>query len=235
LSGGIARCSFEIKHLEYWYRQPVPVFAALVPVEWPVKEQPNVYLIDVTSQLLDGLQAQPGADSATLASDFVLQADVPENVRLFLTQLVPASAARLQCRNGIVASIPTLTPGYVTTSPLIPVAKFKDSISGQIRKTAAFSIIFLNKLGQMGGPNADFRKMLASAVALFGDDPHWENFMARALSFHADSSFAEAVGLYEKAIQSIQGDPNVAGLELWQRQVKEIEGFKDLADQKKLL
>src|SRR5262245_63391848 len=43
-NGNSARCSFTIEHLEYWYRQPVPVFAALVPVHWPVAEDPIVYV-----------------------------------------------------------------------------------------------------------------------------------------------------------------------------------------------
>lgn len=226
LSGNSAWCSFQVDHLQYWSRQPVPVFAALVPVDWPVRTEPNVYLVDITSQLLDGVQDRVGVNSATLESNHVLRAGHAQDVQRFLLEWVPASAARLQCRNGIVASLPTPVQGYVTTSPLIPVVKFKKSILDQIRRTAALSIIFLNKLGQMGSPNTDFRKTLASVVAIFGDDPHWENFMARGLSFHADNKFSEAVCFYEKAIGSIQGDRKVARLKLWKKLVKEIEGLK---------
>lgn len=35
-----ASYSFERRHLEYWGRQPVPVFAALVPVNRPAKQDP---------------------------------------------------------------------------------------------------------------------------------------------------------------------------------------------------
>jgi hypothetical protein len=47
-----ARYSFERKHLEYWEKQPVPVFAALVPTSWPPDPYPDVYIIDITTQRL---------------------------------------------------------------------------------------------------------------------------------------------------------------------------------------
>src|SRR5262245_27943710 len=47
-----ASCSFGLEHLNYWLRQPVPVFAALVPTTWPVSCEPSIYVVDITSQLL---------------------------------------------------------------------------------------------------------------------------------------------------------------------------------------
>jgi len=47
-----ASCSFDRPHLKYWRRQPVPVFAALVPTNWPVTDEPAIYVVDITSKLL---------------------------------------------------------------------------------------------------------------------------------------------------------------------------------------
>ena len=222
-----ASCSFDVEHLHYWYRQPVPVFAALVPLDWPVTEEPVVYVVDVTSRLLGGV---PGDRRyVTLASDYVWRAGNREAVREFLAHAVPAAAARLQCRNGIVASMPTPRPSYVRRSPIVPVTRFKGRILDQVRTTAARSILFLHALDEMGSSNASFRQTLASIVAQFGDDPHWENFMARALSYHADRSFDQAIEFYTKAIQCIQNDPNVAFLESWREQVSKIERLRDKA------
>ncbi|MEE9159863.1 MAG: DUF4365 domain-containing protein, partial [Gammaproteobacteria bacterium] len=174
-----ATCSFSIRHLNYWYRQPVPVFAALVPVDWPVAENPIVYVIDVTSRLLDGVPK--GTATVTLKSDHIWRPGNREDVKDFLSTAVPTSAARLQCRKGVVASIPTLRPSYVLEAPLVPVTKFKQRILRQIRTTATRSILFLQELGELN-LDSNFRKILASIVDQFGDDPHWENYMARALS-----------------------------------------------------
>jgi len=222
-----ASCSFDVEHLHYWYRQPVPVFAALVPVDWPVTEEPAVYVVDVTSRLLGGVSGN--RSSVSLVSDCVWQAGNREDVRQFLAHAVPAAAARLQCRNGIVASIPTPQPSYVIHSPIVPVTRFKGRILDQVRRTAARSILFLHALHEMGSESADFRQTLASIVEQFGDDPHWENFMARALSCHADRRFDEAIGLYTKAIQCIQNDPNVASQESWREQVSKIKHLQDKA------
>lgn len=216
-----ASCSFNVNHLEYWSRQPVPVFAALVPVGWPVQSEPNVYIIDITSQLLAGLPT--GVDSVTLKSDYIWHASNREDVQRFLAEAIPASVARLQCRNGVVASMPTLRPNYVVTSPSVPVFGFRSEILTQLRRTAALSVMFLCDSPETGDDSADFRRILASIVAQFGDDPHWENFMAQALSYHADRLFDQAIEFYSKAIQCIQNDPKVRNLEAWQTRMRTIE------------
>lgn len=222
-----ASCSFKVEHLVYWRRQPVPVFAALVPVDWPVTDEPAVYIVDITSQLLD--KEPSGSDSVTLKSDYVWHAGNCEDVRQFLGRAVPAAAARLQCRNGVVASMPRLEPSYVISFPTVPVSRFKNEISHQIRRTAAFSIWFLYKQGEMGPESAEFRQTLASVVEQFGDDPHWENFMARALSYHADGQYENALSMYEKAEKCISDDLKVRDQVLWQEKVQEIHRLKQCA------
>ena len=221
-----ASCSFDIPHLAYWFRQPVPVFAALVPVDWPVADDPAVYVIDLTSNLLDGVPG--GRESVTLKSDYVWKPPNRQDIKQFLLRAVPISAARLQCRNGLVATIPTLRPSYELKAPLVPVTRFKLSILHQIRTTSAFSILFLHALDQLN-LDPDFRKILASIIEQFGDDPHWENFMARALSYHADGQFDLAVTFYDMAKQCIENDSNVAHLPQWQDRVTTIEQLRNKA------
>ena len=216
-----ASCAFDVDRLVYWSRQPVPVFAALVPVDWPVQREPDVYAVDITAQLLGGLST--GGNSVTLVSDYVWRAGNREDVQRFLAQAIPASVARLQCRNGVVASMPTLRPNYVVTSPSVPVFRFRAEIMNQLRRTAALSVMFLYDSRETGGDSAEFRRTLASIGAQFGDDPHWENFIAQALSYHADRLFDQAIEFYGKAIQCIQNDPNVRNLEQWQTTVRNIE------------
>ncbi len=226
--GSSASCSFPIEKLEYWSRQPVPVFAALVPVEWPVTEDPPIFIVDITSQLL--FNELPHNNSITLTSDYVLRPNNRDDVRRFLTEFVPITTARLACKYGIIGSRPSLQPSYVRSSPVVPVTKFKPEILHRIRLTAAQSIIFLYETGEINNnAHAEFRRILAAVVEQYGDDPHWENFYARALSYHADSNFQRAIEFYQKAINCIQSDPNVRGEELWQNLVQEIEQQREKA------
>ena len=53
--GKTASCSLKLDHLDYYREQPVPVFAALVPTtKWPVRTEPDVYIVDITTQILAG-------------------------------------------------------------------------------------------------------------------------------------------------------------------------------------
>lgn len=217
-----AKCSFTVKHLSYWNHQPVPVFAALVPVNWPVATDPTVYIVDVTSRLLGGVPA--GQETVSIESDYLWQPGKREDVRQFLTGTVPVSVARLQCRQGQIASIPTLRPEYEHCSPLVPVSRFKGPILRQLRTTAARSLLILHSLGELN-EDQEFRRLLASVVEQFGDDPHWENFMSRALSHHADGEFKMASAMYKKAKQTIENDPLVRDFPSWKQTIKKIEGM----------
>jgi len=47
-----ASAKFSTEKIRYWERQPVPVFAALVPTQWPPNEEPDIHIIDITTQAL---------------------------------------------------------------------------------------------------------------------------------------------------------------------------------------
>ena len=82
--GKKATCSFKFDHLRYWNEQPVPIFIALVPAKWPVKQNPKVYVIDVSSRLLEGIKGI-GTKKTNLHSEYVWNVDNREDIRNFLT------------------------------------------------------------------------------------------------------------------------------------------------------
>lgn len=229
-----ASCSFEEDHLAYWARQPVPVFAALVPTGWPVSGEPDVYVVDITTQLLFAERSSP-QNSRRLRSDYHWPARDPEPVRTFLRQVVPSTTARLQCSRGVVAQSPTPTPQYVREIPAVPVARFASEIRDQLRTTAAQSILFAIGSGHPTPEGKELSRLLARIVEQFGDDPHWENFMARALSSHADEDYGAALRLYVKARESIEADPAVRDQPPWREQVQKIRRLEEVARDRKLL
>jgi len=106
---------------------------------------------------------------------------------------------------------------------------FKDKILHQLRTTAAFAILFSQGTTEPTAEETEFRRILAQIVKQFGDDPHWENFYARAISSHLDKDYPDAIVMYEKARQSIQNDPNVRNEAPWQEQVRVIERLEESA------
>lgn len=203
-SSGQASCRFESKHLEYWFRQPVPVFAALVPVAWPVKEEPSVYIIDVTSHLIfNGL---PQQQTVTLYSNIVWPPSNNAAVRDFLKDVVPQSTARLLCKKGVIPPAPTARTQYIQTVPFVPASQYSTEILTQLRQTAAMAIISMWKQGHLSGNHKDHRKLLEGTLMPFKDVRHWENRMAIALSAHADCEWFTAIYYYQSAISAITGD-----------------------------
>jgi len=225
-SGDTGLCSFDLDHLDYWAQQPVPVFAALVPSDWPVIQEPDIYVVDITTQIL--LSSPPvKQQTVKLRSDYWWPVGDRDSVRNFLMQVVPDTTARLQVSKGTIANSPTPTSQYVQTRPRVPVVRFKDKILHQLRTTAAFAILFSQGNTEPTAEETEFRRILAQVIKQFGDDPHWENFYSRAISSHLDGDYPDAIVLYEKA--PIQNDPNVRNEAPWQEQVRVIERLEEQA------
>lgn len=227
-SSTYASCRFQHDHIEYWARQPVPVFAALVPTAWPAQSEPHIYIVDITTWILFNPEFN-SHNSFTLRSDHHWPPGDRESVQAFLRKEVPEAAARLQVSRGVVAHSPTSTPQYVQRIPLVPVARFKDQILRQLRRTAAYSILFTLAPAALKVEDKEFVHLLARVVEQFGDDPHWENFMARGVSCHVAEDYTGALALYARAKAGIEGDPRVSNDPSWHETVWSIQRLEECA------
>jgi hypothetical protein len=231
--GTYASSSFDVDHLKYWCQQPVPVYAALVPVDWPISKQPYVYIVKLSDKLIDCKQLR--GKTVTLRSDLVWAPNDRNAVRSFLRDTVPESTARMSCKQGVVASAPTLHPEYEKRVPAVPVSRFSAEILHQIRRTAAFSIIFMYHQNDLRDENKYFRQKVASILETFSSDQHWENFFALALSSHSDKDYERASGLYQRAMDCIHGDTQVASKKAWQKEIQKIDELMQKANRKEPL
>jgi|ERR1035441_6273723 hypothetical protein len=226
-----ASCSFDIDHLRYWHRQPVPVFAALVPTEWPVEREPGIYIIDVTRWILERGFPRDQA-SISLSSNYRCMPGDRDSVRAFLGQVVPATTARLRLSAGVIADEPTLMPKYERNRPFVPVLKYSEAILYQLRRTAAMSIFFgLGPSTPATIEEANFHRLLARIVQTFVDtgDGHWENFWSLGLSKHSDGDYEGALMMYERARGSIEADLSVRDQAGWRMTVSRIQELADRA------
>lgn len=110
--------------------------------------------------------------------------------------------------------------------PAVPVSRFQSEILGQLRRTAALSILGLASDELQDQRTASFRRLLAGIVKQFADDPHWETFAAQAMSLHVDGDFAAASELYTRAIDSIRSDKQI-DQRAWEPRVEELRLQRD--------
>jgi hypothetical protein len=228
-----ATCTFTRQHLDYWRRQPVPVFAALVPTEWPIRTEPDIYIVDLTTTLLFESQWRHQTQS-TLQSHYYWPAGDFECVQSFLAEHIPATTARLQVSTGVIKNEPTIAPQYVRKAPYVPVTRFRAAIEDQLRLTAALSIIFTIESGTMKDDDMGFLLRMAGVVAQFVEgkyDEHWENHKALGYACHANGDFVKALEMYIEAKKSIERDANVANEPDWQPIVRELEKLEEQARQ----
>ena len=98
---------FERRHLIYWQRQPIPVYAFLVPIDaWPPATPDKVFGVRITEHLVrNGL---PSSETIKLETANCFGAtSLDEDLRQFITKIVPWDSAALLMRRGIVAPIPS--------------------------------------------------------------------------------------------------------------------------------
>lgn len=221
-----ASCTFDIQHLLYWSRQPVPVFVALVPVDWPVEQDPDIYIVDLTLKNLEW-EIPNTQDSVTYKSDYRWAAGDRNAVEYFLYNIVPADAARLEFKKGVIGSVPTLDVQYEQQIPVHSVLRFLPNILDQMRRTAAFTISHLMSLNQLDRVNAEDRQTLELIVEAYKDSPNWENFAARSFCAYADGDLERAVELCKQAISTIEKDQNVAHKPEWKQRALVLKIFAE--------
>lgn len=203
-----AKCRLKTKHLAYWFRQPVPVYVAMVPTSGPVLPEPNVYIADISSwTVMNGL---PDEATTLIVSDLAWSPEDQDAVKRFISQTVPLTDARLLCRQGVVAPTKTLRSQYTRAVPIVPAARYQQEIVTQLRQTAAMAIYSMWKLNQLDHNTDATRCRLTRVLMQFADDGHWENYMALALSAHAECAWDKAEEYYLKALQAVGGDPEFA-------------------------
>lgn len=132
---GFASYSFRQDHLKYWRRQPIPVYAFLVPVpKWPPESPSNIHIISLSRHLHQRNFAIKPKQS--IRADQISQSDIFD-LDHFVSQTVPWDTAFMQLRNGIVAPIPNLPDGDTTENsfPQIPQQSLKKILTN-IRDTA---------------------------------------------------------------------------------------------------
>jgi len=104
---GIEFASYKFKrsHLEYWARQPIPVYAFLVPVvDWPPKYPDRIYAVRITKHVIEN--GLPKSDSIKLeTSECTEFASIDKDWNQFVTEVVPVDSAILLLSKGLVTNV----------------------------------------------------------------------------------------------------------------------------------
>jgi len=236
--GRRARCRFRTEDLEYWSRQPVPVFAFLVPhSDNRSCHSRTVFVVNLTKVLLT--TPLPEEKTKTLYSDLCIQCSNLEDTQRFLATDVSHTSALMHIKYGVVGMLPVLEDSYIRQAVNDLCAPYALAIEKQIRRTAAFSLPQIVRAADECSEEelkSELRRVqnnLAQALrpyAVERDRRHWETFTALALESWSREHFDESAEWFREAIRCIDDDKNLdkTGGE-WKERKDELAMLKDRA------
>lgn len=137
----IAWCDFDTNHLRYWQRQPIPVYAFLVPVDnWPPMSLERIYTIRITEQLTrNGIPDQKQLRLKT--SEWADLNAIDDDLTQLITKIVPWDTSVLLLQKGIIAPIPELYSSKEKAFTRGIGYRYLEKISEAIRDTATVSLL----------------------------------------------------------------------------------------------
>jgi hypothetical protein len=204
--GKQASCLFNVRELEYWARQPVPVYAFLIPDYASGAVPRAIYYVNLSRHLSD-IQFPVDKGRVTLRSDGVIRPDLRNEFRAFLKNMEPYRESPAYSTDNGEELAPHLLELYV----LEPSADSGDrhwwEACEDLRRTAAMAMPGLvEALPQCQVEEAReflgiLRSRLVPVVRLFADagDQHWETHYALGVDASDKGDSKRAAAHFEKA------------------------------------
>lgn len=218
-NGEKASFDFKVTHLEYWKRQPVPVFIFLLPTN---SGQPNtIYIIDLTVwQINDGV-IQKDHTTQRIYSNGHLRVDHQEDASRFCEIQMPYTHVLLSAVQGIYRPIPKVAEEYEQRILSNVRGRHSEKALDQIRRNCVYTLLDLLSLSPS---RPDHTTIFANVLRAFKDDSHWENFYALGKYEEKCQNWKEAKQQYEKALLSIKEDYKLNHSKgQWARQISDLE------------
>ena len=197
----VASYAFETKHLAYWDRQPIPVYAFLVPVpDWPPGQPQVVYGVRITEALVrNGL---PSTASLTLSSSEGFElATIDADLRQFVTEIVPWDTSILLLKRGMVAPLASMAKDAPKRFPRDIGWQHLDRVANAIRDASVHGLYHSLLAERATGRGRELRKvfqgladveqdeldlfgisMLVRAACEDGDSQRARGYLTRALA-----------------------------------------------------
>ena len=178
---------FETKHLRYWVRQPVPVFAFLVPVtDWPPSEPEYVYGLRITDILVR--QGIPNQEYVRYKStEGFSRATVDKDLEKFVRVIVPNDYATLQVPRGLVAPIEQVESSTQASFPKLVLLPHLDAVVSGIRFAAEICLAELVDSHSAHPKDVSRRHLLRGILELY---PEAESTMI-GMTGVANAAFAD--------------------------------------------
>lgn len=205
----VASFSFETRHLRYWERQPIPVYAFLVPLDtWPPSSPDRVFGVRITEYIVrNGI---PASGSVTLHTGDCFEASrVDSDISQFLLEIVPWDTSALLLRHGIVAPIPEFQAAPEARFPTGIGFQYLDKVLNTIRDASVHGLYHALLAEQYQPAQRPIRDRFESIAKLFESEMHNYGLSMLVRAAHNDGEIDAAKAYISSAIARLEHDPDL--------------------------
>jgi hypothetical protein len=206
-----ASYSFETRHLRYWERHPIPVYAFLVPLAgWPPATIERVYGVRLTEYIVRN--DVPSSDSVTIKTKDCFEASsLDADLSQFLTEIVPWDTSALLLRKGIVAPIPEFQAAPEARFPSGIGFQYLQKVLDTIRDASVHGLYHALLAEQYQPGNKPVRKHFEAVAKTFEDGMHIYGLSMLVRAAHNDGEIDTAKSYITSAIARTEVDPELTG------------------------
>lgn len=228
----------QVGHLKYWLRQPIPVILALVPNKRD--PHPPIFVCTPTDLILQG-----AANTANVRLRSTIKLHLIPEYKNFLNVVLVQETFVWEASQGKVSFLKTPDPRYTVKIPVGKTAPFEPTLRDTLRftlsrlsedillkhfsdlitlQTRPDALVSREQAIREAKPYSDALENIALQKGL----GNFEVFVNIGLFARLQGDFQKAEANYQRALQSIDNDPNiVANVDPWKTTRQKVMNHLD--------
>lgn len=201
----VAHYQFETRHLRYWGRQPIPVYAFLVPVDsWPPKFPERLYTIKITDEIVRNGIPDDQKSIVLRTSEWADWESVDRDLTKFVSSIVPHDSSALLLQKGIVAAIPRFGDPSDRRFPVGIGARYVDEIWETVLNTSTIGLLNAMLMEEIDPRKKVIRKRFEKILLSCEENLTVLGISMLVRSAHADGEIEKAKSYVHRAFRRLE-------------------------------
>lgn len=198
---------FEVRHLEYWARQPIPVYIFFVAENKMGLDGFKINIINLSENFIGEPYLDPKIKTKDLSSNLTVSST--KELEYFVFNDVPETIARLFLRDGVIFPIrKTVHEQYEKKYKTIGLHKFTKPIMKNIGRMSA--LLLEDIFNQSGDGMKDEKDQLEKILETYERWGNYDFHYILGLAKQKKGLYEEAIKCYSRALEVIEKDKRAA-------------------------
>lgn len=206
---------FDVKHLQYWLNQPIPVYVFLVPIKkWPPSKPEKIFVIRVSEHLVKHGIKQKSFQRLTSDGYFEIEI-IDDEINEFISKIVPLDSSALLFKRGIIAPIEYPFETRYAHFPRGIGYRHLDKIITNIRDASVIGLIESLAYERIDPQKKEIRILFENVLKTFEEQLHIHPLGLSVLvrAAHDDGRIDDALKLLKAATNRLESDEDIPGCE----------------------